>query len=120
MDKKIFVVALCYFVACCAGSLVLGPFPPVEIVPINSTVSFTCRVNSSALPGSSVSAFFWNIKGSVTGEAGIFNTRTFDVTKENLSGIAIWCGVFTENPPYRIISSYNATLKVYGQFFYFI
>ena len=116
MDEKIFVAGLWYFVACCAGSLVLGPFPPVKIVPINSTVVFTCRVNTSALTqGTSVNAFDWNKAGTTMGIKGISNTLTFKVTEENLSGVTIWCGVFTKPISY-ILSSYNATLIVYGEY----
>ena len=51
------------------------------------------------------------------GIKGISNTLTFKVTEENLSGVTIWCGVFTKPISY-ILSSYNATLIVYGEYSY--
>ena len=113
--------AIVWFVTCsltCQESAIIhGPVPQVEIAPLNSTVEFRCKVNTSELTaGRSFSSITWNKDGLVVSSTiGVArsSTITLTVTEENLSGVAIQCSVIINNPLDQIFSV-NATLITYG------
>ena len=109
------VVTCC---SCCsAESVISGPLPQNVIARINSTVEFTCSVNTSELTEGKFSSFGWNKDGDVaksktSGEVKS-STLTLTVTEENLSGVAIQCTVIITNPLSQVFSG-NTTLITYG------
>ena len=106
------VVTYC---SCSAESVISGPFPQNVTARINSTVEFTCSVNTSELTEGTFSLFGWNKDGVVTSKtSGVVksSTLTLKVTEENLSGVVIQCRVILE--PLSQIPGGNATLITYG------
>ena len=106
------VVTYC---SCSVESVISGPFPQNVTARINSTVEFTCSVNTSELTEGTFSLFGWNKDGVVTSKtSGVVksSTLTLKVTEENLSGVVIQCRVILE--PLSQIPGGNTTLITYG------
>ena len=106
-------------------SIISGPFPQNVIKRIDSTVEFTCSVNTSQLTAGTFKAFSWTeddvaTVGQVMSEVNEdvrSSTVTLTVTEENLSGELIQCSVIIDNPLSQVFGG-NATLITYGTVFY--
>ena len=115
-DCAIVLLVVTCCCCCSAESVISGPFPQNVIARINSTVEFTCSVNTSELTEGKFSLFGWNKDGvakSKTSGVVKSSTLTLTVTEENLSGVAIQCTVIITSPLSQIFSG-NATLITYG------
>ena len=109
------------YYSCLVESIISGPFPQNVITRINSTVEFTCSVNTSQLTAGTFNAITWTEDGvAIVGQAMSeeigdvrSSTITLTVTEENLSGVLIQCSVFIVNPLSQVIGG-NSTLITYG------